>query len=122
MAKRNIVNYLGQVVGEMELPDNTSEAVWAEKLAPYLRNPADVPRSDLTPRQVRQALVLSGVSIQTIVDAIAQLPEPQKSLAQIEWEYSIAFKYSNPLIWQVAAILGWNKAQLDAMWDLAKGL
>jgi len=32
---RNILNYLGQVIGTLELPDDTTEEVWAEKLAPY---------------------------------------------------------------------------------------
>lgn len=35
MAKRDILNYLGQKIGEMELPDGTSEDVWAKKLAPF---------------------------------------------------------------------------------------
>jgi hypothetical protein len=32
---RNILNYLGDVIGTLELPDDTSEAVWTEKLAKY---------------------------------------------------------------------------------------
>lgn len=32
---RNILNHLGQVVGTMELPDDTSEEVWQAKLAPF---------------------------------------------------------------------------------------
>jgi len=32
---RDILNHLGQKIGELELPDGTSEQVWAEKLAPY---------------------------------------------------------------------------------------
>ena len=39
MAIRNIVDYLGNVVGELELPDDTSEEVWTEKLAPYALTP-----------------------------------------------------------------------------------
>lgn len=120
--KRNILDYLGNVIGELELPDDTAENVWQEKLARYAQPPADVVVPDLTPRQVRQALVLSGVPLESIDAAIAQLPEPHKTLAHIEWEYSVAFKRSNPLIGQVAALLGWNNAQLTAMWDLAKGL
>jgi hypothetical protein len=38
---RDILNYLGEVVGQLELPDGTSEEVWAEKLAPYARSPED---------------------------------------------------------------------------------
>lgn len=32
---RDIVNYLEEVVGQMELPDDTSEEIWAAKLAVY---------------------------------------------------------------------------------------
>lgn len=33
--KRDILNYLGQKIGEMELPDSTTEQEWSAKLAPY---------------------------------------------------------------------------------------
>lgn len=36
---RNILNHLGQVVGTMELPDDTSEEVWETKLAPFAAPP-----------------------------------------------------------------------------------
>jgi hypothetical protein len=36
---RNIVDYQGTVLGQLELPDGTSEAVWQKKLAPYLVAP-----------------------------------------------------------------------------------
>jgi hypothetical protein len=39
MAVRDILNYLGQVVGELELPDGTSEEVWTARLAPYAAPP-----------------------------------------------------------------------------------
>lgn len=77
---------------------------------------------DVTPRQMRQALILSGVALSNIDSAIANLPEPTKSLALVEWEYSIAFERHRPLVSQVAAILGWNDSQLDALWKLAATL
>lgn len=33
--KRNIVDYQGNVIGELELPDNTTEDVWEKKLSLY---------------------------------------------------------------------------------------
>ena len=77
---------------------------------------------DVTPRQIRQALVLSGVSVQQIEDAIDSLPEPNKSMARIEWEYSTAFHRNRPIVAQVGAILGWTSEQLDALWTLASSL
>ena len=72
----------------------------------------------LTPRQARQALILSGVSLATIDAAIDSLPEPQKSLAKVEWEYSVEVQRHNPLIAQMSVVLGLSSEQLDAIWEL----
>jgi hypothetical protein len=77
---------------------------------------------DVTPRQIRQALILSGVSMASIDAALATLPEPNKSLAQAEWEYSNMFERSRPLVTSVGQMLGWTSAQLDALWIFAKTL
>lgn len=121
MEKRDILNSLGEKIGELEMPDNTSEAMWAEKLAKYSAAvPVQLP--DVTPRQIRQAMVLKGVSIAQIDAAIDSMPEPLKSLARIEWEYSTMFIRANPLVSQVGAALGWSSQQLDELWKFAKGL
>lgn len=39
MATRNIVNYQGTVIGQLTLPDNTSETNWQNALAPYAQPP-----------------------------------------------------------------------------------
>lgn len=77
---------------------------------------------DVTPRQIRQALILSGVSLQMIEDALNSLSEPMKSLAKIEWEYSIAFQRNRPMVSQVGAMLGWTETQIDNLWQLARSL
>lgn len=77
---------------------------------------------NVTPRQIRQALILSGISMSTIEDALNSLPEPTKSLALVEWEYSVAFIRSNPLVNSVGIILGWNTKQIDDLWRLASKL
>ena len=80
------------------------------------------PIDDVTPRQMRIALVLSGVSISTIETVLNSLPEPDKTIAWIEWEYSIAFKRYNPFCVQVGMALGWTTQQLNNLWILAKTL
>lgn len=80
------------------------------------------PIPNVTPRQFRQALVIQGVSLQAISDAINTFPEPTRSLVQIEWEYSVAFIRSNPLVNSVGAMLGMNSAQLDTLWRFAATL
>jgi hypothetical protein len=39
METRDILNYLGETIGQMQLPDGTSEEVWAAKLAPFAAAP-----------------------------------------------------------------------------------
>ena len=75
--------------------------------------------SEVTPRQIRIALLMSGVSTTDIEAALDGLPEPTKTVAKIEWEYSISFVRTNVLVAVVGQLLGWNDAQLDELWILA---
>lgn len=121
--KRDIYNHLGQKIGELELPNETTEEQWAEKLSPYAIDPDEVVSTpNVTPRQIRQALVLSGVSMESVDAAIASLPEPMHSMAKIEWEYSTMFIRSNKFVAQIGYLLGWNSSQLDNLWQLASTL
>ncbi len=74
---------------------------------------------DVTPRQIRQALIMSGVSLDAISTALNSLPEPTRSLAKAEWEYSIAVKRNRPLVDNVGAMLGWTEEQVDNLWLFA---
>ena len=40
--KRDILNHLGEVVGELELPDDTAEEVWSERLDIYRVPPPSI--------------------------------------------------------------------------------
>jgi hypothetical protein len=77
---------------------------------------------DVTPRQIRQALILSNVALSYIDNALDSLPEPTRSLAKTEWEYSLAFERNRPLVNNVAALMGWSQTDLDNLWILAKSL
>jgi hypothetical protein len=81
----------------------------------YLR--LEIP--DVTPRQFRQALIISGISMQAIEDLINSQPEPLRSLAMVEWEYSTAFVRSNQMVNQLAPAIGFTPAMLDQLWILA---
>lgn len=119
---RDILDYQGNVIGELSLPDDTSEAVWTAKLAPYAVAPVIAIIPDVTPRQIRQALIMSGISLSAIDAALGTLPEPTKSMAMVEWEYSTAFQRNRPLVAAVQAMLGWTSDQVDALWVLASSL
>lgn len=120
--KRDILNHLGVKTGELELPNSTTEEQWQEKLAEYAKPPITTEVPDVTPRQIRQALILSGVSLSQIDLALDTLPEPIKSLAKVEWEYSNSFQRMRPLVNSVGQMLGWTNAQVDALWKLAGSL
>lgn len=71
---------------------------------------------NLTARQLRLGLLqlgkLAGVPV-----AIAALPEPEKSQAQIEWDYASEFRRLHPLIVQLIPILGLTDEQVDPVWE-----
>lgn len=73
-------------------------------------------------RQIRTALVLNGISISTIESALTSLPEPDKSIASIAWEYSNDFYRDNVLVNSLAPILNLTEEDLDNLWNLAKTL
>jgi len=77
--------------------------------------------SEVTPRQARLALLQNGLLDQ--VDAIiASLPEPQKSIAQTDWEYAVSIERSSPWIAQIGAALGLDDEGLDELFALAATL
>lgn len=122
MAKRDILNHLDVKIGELELPDGTSEEVWEQRLAPYKLPPPEKYIPDVTPRQIRQAWVLMGKQLSEIDDAINALPEPYETMAKIEWEYSISVKRKNPLVEMLGQSQGYSADDLDALWVLAASL
>ena len=77
------------------------------------RIPAAVPK-EVTMRQARLALLAAGKLAQ-VEAAIASMPEPHKTAASIEWEYSNALQLSNPFVAQLGAALGIDSAGIDAL-------
>lgn len=76
----------------------------------------------VTPRQIRQALILNGVTLADIDAALDNLEEPTKSLAKVAWEYSVEFDRLDPLVIQVAQMLEWSDADMDQLWSFAATL
>lgn len=73
----------------------------------------------VTPRQIRIALIQSGISLTAIESMIDSLPEPQKSVAKITWEYSVEFQRNNSLLVQMAPLLGLTETDVDNLFALA---
>ena len=74
---------------------------------------APVPH-EVTMRQARLALLGAGLLAQA-ESAIASMPEPQKTAAQIEWEYGNSLQRNNPFVAQLGAALGLDESGIDAL-------
>jgi hypothetical protein len=72
-----------------------------------------IPQS-VTMRQARLALLAHGL-LGNVAAAINSLPEPAKSQAHIEWEYSNALERGNTFVATLGAALGLNASALDAL-------
>ena len=71
---------------------------------------------NLSARQLRLGLRSLG-KLAEVPAAIAQLPEPAKSEAEIEWEFASEFRRLHPLIIQLIGVLGMDEFQVDAVWQ-----
>lgn len=96
--------------------------VWADNLDaamadPRLKNLVGA----VTMRQARRALLAAGMMAQ-VDAAIAALPEPQRTEAQIEWEYSSEVQRHNGFVEQIAPMLGMTEQDLDNLFALAATL
>jgi hypothetical protein len=72
----------------------------------------------ITPRQIRVALILSNISLDTVDAAIQNLEEPDRSIAKASWEYSTEIDRDDPFINEVGALMGLTKEQIDNLFIL----
>lgn len=79
-----------------------------------------VPAS-ITPRQARLALLDAGM-LTSVDAALASLPEPQKTSAQIEWEYATSVERNSPLVESLGSALGLTSTQIDGLFIQASKL
>ena len=82
--------------------------------------PPVIPQS-VTMRQARLALHASGL-LASVQPAITALPEPQRTQAQIEWDYSNGLERGNAFVATLGAALGLNSAGIDALFVQAAQL
>lgn len=82
--------------------------------------PPVIPQS-VTMRQSRLALHANGL-LASVQPAITSLPEPQRTQAQIEWDYSNGLERNNPFVATLGAALGLDAAGIDALFVQAAQL
>ena len=99
-----------------------AEIVSRQSLPPII----EVPRT-VTRRQARQALLLADL-LDEVPLAIAALDDgtmeglQRKRLAEIEWQDSLEFERSRPLVVSIGAALGLDSDGLDAIFIQAASL
>lgn len=104
--------------------NNGVEQGWSydnESFAPPAAPPELTPEEkraampNLSARQLRLGLLRLG-KLAGVPAAIAALSEPEKSQAEIEWDYASEFRRLHPLIVQLIPILGLTDEQVDPVW------
>lgn len=75
----------------------------------------------VTPRQAR--LELSKRNLLTnISQIIALIPEPDKTVVEIEWEYAVSIERNSPWVIQLGSALGLDEEGLDDLFKAASAL
>lgn len=82
--------------------------------------PPPVP-DQVTMRQARLALLGAGL-LDDVTAAIDALPEPTRTAARIEWEYSTSVQRHRGLVQQLGSALGMTSEQLDALFIAAAAI
>lgn len=100
------VNYLVEDLSGDELLE--AKTAWREGL-------------QVTMRQARLALIQQGL-LGSVNAAIAQMPEPDKSLVETEWEYASTVERGSPWIAAMTSALGLTDEQMDDLFRLAATL
>jgi hypothetical protein len=75
----------------------------------------------VTMRQARLALAQEN-KIQLVEDAIALIPDPDRTTISIEWEYASTVERLSPWIDIMASALGMTDVEMDALFELAATL
>ena len=91
-----------------------------ESFSPPPPNPVQIPQ-EITMRQARLALLDIGL-LANVQTAINTLPEPDKTKAQIEWEYSNALQRNNPFVTTLGTALGLSSDDIDNLFITASRL
>ena len=84
--------------------------------------PFNTPLENISPRQIRLALLSIGITSAMVEAAIANLPSPQKDQATIAWNYSNYFSRTEPAVAMIGTLAGLNSEQLDNLWILGATL
>lgn len=102
---------INAMTGERKERELTTEEI-AQMEAMQVETEEIVPEK-ISSRQLRSQLILQGFNLETIEQALNQLPEPNRSLAKVDWEYATNFYRNNAMIVAVGQLLQLTEDQID---------
>lgn len=120
-----------EAVGYTVVSDEDYEAYLLEQAPVLVDWQATQPKNiaPVTNQQLRTALVMisyqqnkPNIHPDAIRAFIEQLPEPNRSLALQQWEYSNEMLRNNPMVNSLAGALGLSSSDLDGIWLYAATL
>ena len=77
--------------------------------------------TSVTMRQARLALLSSG-QLSAVDSAIASMPEGQREVAEIEWEYGSTVERLSPLVAGLTPALGFTEEEMDDLFKVAESV
>lgn len=114
--------FVNHYAAQFQLVDSTCQPGMILENGVWINPPVVVPiPQEITMRQARLALLDIGL-LANVQTAINTLPEPDKTKAQIEWEYSNALQRDNPFVTTLGTALGLSSDDIDNLFITASGL
>lgn len=103
------------------LPDQEPEPVEPEEPVDWEIEHPNVPYF-VTNRQLRLQLIKEEISLDEVDMAILQLPQPDRDIAKINWNFAGTFERTNSLLIQLAHVFEITEKELDRIFIEAKKL
>ena len=112
-------DWIMKTVDEVEICTKEVEDLTQEEIEDKIE--ANIP-SQLTASQLRQAMILQGISVSDVVGAINTLPSPEKELVLVKWEYETSFNRTSAEVQSIGQILQLNTEQINNLFIVGENL
>ena len=113
-------------LGSVPIPDHVNHGdTTPDGGATFFRNGVLV--VEPTPEEIplwafRSSLVLAGITEATVDAMLAELPQPARTVASIQWNYGNFIRRDHPLIDQLGGALGLTAEQINGVFRIAETL
>ncbi|QIG68447.1 hypothetical protein EVB62_045 [Rhizobium phage RHph_TM33] len=105
-------------------PEWLSRDISDPSVAKYMADPMGLLDmfQPLTPSRFKLGMLYLNIVPEQVEAAIAALPEPDRTLANIYWTSTDWFRRDDPILTQVSADFGLTEQQIDEAWKYAEQL